>query len=90
MRAVEGEGWAVLFGSEESADGILTRRITTFRQVDELYRRDEEVHRQRLIDPRELEGWLREAGFAVRELAGYDAERFPSGVTGFLGVKGVI
>jgi SAM-dependent methyltransferase len=89
-RAVEGDGWAVLFGSEESADGILTRRITTFRQVGELYRRDEEIHRQRLIDPALLEQWLRGAGFGVRMLEGYGEERFRSGVTGLLAVKDTI
>jgi SAM-dependent methyltransferase len=86
----EGEDWAVLVDAGEEQDpsgGVLTRRITTFRRVGEHYRRSVEVHRQRLIPPCELAGWLRAAGFAVRELDGYGAEPFPTGLTGFLAVK---
>jgi SAM-dependent methyltransferase len=87
LGAVEGDGWAVMFRSEESGDGILTRWITSFRRVGELYRRDEEVHRQRLIDPKQLKDVLRGVGFRVRVLVGYGDEQFPPGLTGFLAEK---
>ena len=46
----EGDDWAVLVTNEEDRRRrLLTRRITSFRRVGELYRRDQEVHRQRLL-----------------------------------------
>ncbi len=87
LGAQEGDGWAVLFRSEESPDGILTRSITSFRRVGELYRRDREIHRQRLIEPKQLGDLLGVAGFSVRVLAGYGEERFPPGLTGFRAEK---
>jgi hypothetical protein len=34
---------------EDRTNGLLTRRITTFRKVGELYRRDQDIHQLRLI-----------------------------------------
>jgi SAM-dependent methyltransferase len=81
----EGEDWAVLVSAEEDRKRrVLTRQITSFRKVGESYRRDHEVHRQRLYPPAEVAALLRGAGFRVRVLRGYGEWRFPRGVTGFL------
>jgi SAM-dependent methyltransferase len=84
----EGDGWAVLFESKTDARRkILTRTITTFRRAGELYRRDEEVHRLRLLTPDEVKTLLRGAGFRARVLSAYGVFRFPPGWTGFLATK---
>jgi SAM-dependent methyltransferase len=67
----EGEGWAVLVEARE-ARRVLTRRITVFREVDDdVYRRTEEVHRQRLFPRADLLADLDRAGFRARTLARY-------------------
>lgn len=84
----EGDGWAVLVtGEEDRRRGILTRWITTFRQVGELYRRDHEVHRLRLLPRAEVLAQLRAVGFRLRTLAGYGPQRFGRGHFGFLARK---
>jgi SAM-dependent methyltransferase len=71
-----GEDWAVLVEVEEDErQRLLTRRITSFRRLGKLYRRDEEVHRQRLYEGRALAAALRRAGFRARVLRGYGAFR---------------
>src|SRR4051794_26702297 len=81
----EGEGWAVLFEAEEDRRRRwLTRRSTTFRRVGEMYRRDHEVHRLRLLQAAELASELRGLGFRVRTLSGYGPKRFAPGHVGFL------
>jgi SAM-dependent methyltransferase len=83
-----GDDWAVLVTAEEDRNRrLLTRHITSFRKVGDSYRRDSEVHRQRLFDPRELTARLRRVGFRVRRLRGYREFRFPRGVAGFLARK---
>jgi SAM-dependent methyltransferase len=83
----EGDGWVCLVDVEEDAPRrLLTRRITTFRQSTDCWRRSDEVHRQRLYRPAELARLLRSAGFRVQRLAGY-VDRFPPGVAGFLAKK---
>jgi SAM-dependent methyltransferase len=85
---VEAEDWAVLVTLEEDRRRrLLTRRITTFRKVGDLYRRDEEVHRQRLFPRSEVAARLRGLGFRVRTLTGYGPERFARGQVGFLARK---
>jgi SAM-dependent methyltransferase len=84
----EGDGWAVLVTTEEDdRAGILTRRITSFRRVGELYRRDPEVHRLRLIRRPEVLEPLRALGFRVRTLRAYGDLRLPPGLVGFLARK---
>jgi SAM-dependent methyltransferase len=84
----EGDDWAVLVANEEDRRRrLLTRRITTFRRVGDLYRRDMEVHRQRLLDRAELAAQLRGLGFRVRILRGYGALRFRKGHIGLLARK---
>jgi SAM-dependent methyltransferase len=84
---VEGEGWAVLAAAEEDPQGLLTRRITSFRQVGKLYRRSHEVHRLRLLPREQVLSWLREIGFEARALAAYGSTTFGPGQAGFLARK---
>ena len=60
----------------------LTRRITSFRRMGDLYRRDHEVHRQRLLKRADLAAQLRGFGFRVRILRGYGTLRFGRGHVG--------
>lgn len=84
----EGDGWAVLVtATEDRPRRRLERRITSFRRVGALYRRDHEVHRLRLVPPGEVAERLRAAGFRARRLGGYGAERFGPGHAGFLARK---
>lgn len=62
----EGQDWIVLVEKQEvQTEQILTRRIITLRQVGELYRRTEEVHRQRLFNATVLAEALNQIGFQV-------------------------
>jgi SAM-dependent methyltransferase len=84
----EGQDWAILVEVEENRERkILTRRIVSFRKVADLFRRDEEIHRQRLFTRSELAQSLRSVGFRVHSLPGYGDLRFPRGVIGFLARK---
>jgi len=84
----EGENWAVLVAVEEDRERrLLTRRITSFRKVGKLYRRDHVVHRLRLFAGSELADRLRGLGFRVRLLRGYGALRFPPGYVALLARK---
>jgi SAM-dependent methyltransferase len=84
----EGDDWAVLVHTEEDRRRkLLTRRITTFRRVGDWYRRDQEVHRQRLLAGGELAAQLRSIGFRVRILRAYGAVQFARGHVGLLARK---
>jgi SAM-dependent methyltransferase len=84
----EGDGWACLYAAEEDREHrILTRRITTFRKADELYRRDHEVHRLQLYPRQWIANELKGAGFDVRELDRYHEFVMPPGLAGFLASK---
>ena len=72
---------------EDPRHGILTKRITSFRRLGDLYRRDHEIHRQRLIARSELTGQLREIGFRVRVLKGYGSLKFGRGHAGLIARK---
>lgn len=83
-----GEDWAVLVTAEENRRRrVLTRKITSFRKVGALYRRDDEVHRLRLFPRAELARLLRSIGFRVRLLRRYGPLRFAPGHVGFLAHK---
>jgi SAM-dependent methyltransferase len=88
QRFRESPDWTVLVTAQEDRQRqILTREIITFRRVGELWRRDREVHRQRLFARKRLIELLQKAGFSVRLLRGYGAHRFPRGGVGFLARK---
>jgi SAM-dependent methyltransferase len=83
-----GPDWAVLVQTDlEPATGVLTRHITTFRQVGALYRRNAEVHRLALVDPAAVLESLRTVGFEVQVLAAYGAVSLPPGIVACLGRK---
>jgi SAM-dependent methyltransferase len=85
---MEGRDWAVLVTNEEDERRkILTKTITSFRRCGELYRRDQEVHRQRLIARSEVVAVLRSLGFRVRTLQGYGKLRFGPGHAGMIAAK---
>ena len=84
----QGEDWAVLMTAEEDrTNGLLTRRITTFRKVGELYRRDQEIHQLRLITRTKVLEYLSVLGFEVHILDSYGQLRLPPGLAGFLARK---
>lgn len=84
----EGEDWAVLVTNEEDLrHRVLTKRITSFRRVGDLYRREHEIHRQRLIPRSELTRQLRAIGFRVRTLKGYGPLEFGRGHAGLIARK---
>lgn len=84
----EGSDWAVLIQTEtDDAKRILTRRITTFREKGELYRRDCETHQLQLVDPFEIVRSLQSIGFSVQILDCYGAQSLPQGLYGFLARK---
>jgi len=86
----EGQDWVVLVTAQENRNRKqLTREITSFRRVGDLYRRDHEIHHQRLLSRLELAQKLRKAGFRLRSLSGYGSLRFGRGHTGFLARKRV-
>jgi hypothetical protein len=79
------DDWAVLVTAEESIKRrLITRHIASFRRSGAHYHRNDETHRQRLFDSRDLAERLRRVGFRVRRLRGYGEFMFPPGVAGFL------
>jgi SAM-dependent methyltransferase len=85
---VEAPDWAAFVVAEEdSRSRRLTRRITSFRRVGALYRRDQETHELCLIPRQELTEELRKIGFRVRILHGYGPTPFPQGLVGYLARK---
>jgi SAM-dependent methyltransferase len=85
---VEGTDWACLVDVDEDAKtGIVTRRITSFRRVGQLYSREHEVHRLRLFDRQRLMTELRKLGFRVSTLRGYGDLKFPRGYVGISAAK---
>jgi SAM-dependent methyltransferase len=84
----EEEDWTVLVSVEEDrAAQQLTRRITSFRRVGKLYRREHEVHQLRLLTGVVLARQLRLIGFRVRLLRRYGPLRFPPGYVALLARK---
>lgn len=84
----EGEDWIVLVEKEENQQhNTLTRRIITFRKVGEYYRRDEELHHQRLYPATEIANQLRQIGFQVETMASYGHYSLPSAHTAFIARK---
>ncbi len=80
-----GDDWAILVEkTEDTAAGLLTRRIITFRRAGRSWRRGEETHRVRLYGVDEIGDLLARAGFEVTVLRGYGNVRFHSGHAGVL------
>ncbi|PSB00777.1 class I SAM-dependent methyltransferase [Merismopedia glauca] len=74
----KGDNWVVLVEKQENQQQqTLTRRITTFRQVGEYYRRDEEVHHLRLYQSTDLAEELDRIGFQVQIVHSYGQYHLP-------------
>lgn len=84
----EGDDWVVLVEKEEDRErGILTRRITSFRRAGAHYRRDDELHSQRLYESRDIAKGLRRAGFRVRTTRRYGEYPLPRAHAAFVARK---
>lgn len=85
---MEGPDWAVLVEVDEDArNNRLTRRITSFRKIGDLYTRDEEVHRLQLYRRSEVAKELRNVGFRVRTVGAYGDQPMIDGCVGFVARK---
>jgi hypothetical protein len=85
---VYGRDWAILLETtEDPMARTLTRRIVSFRRIERLWRRADEVHRLRLYRPGEVLRTLRIAGFRARMVRGYGSMRFLDGWVGFMARK---
>lgn len=83
-----GEDWVILLETEENKNNhILTRKITIFRQIGDLYRRSEEIHSVKLYKSPIIADKLRKVGFKVRMIRGYGDLRFRKAKVGFIAVK---
>lgn len=75
-----GDDWSVIVLREREGER-LTRRILSFREIDGVVRRDEEVHTLTLWDRAEIERLLRDAGFRSTRRRSYGTRRLPQGHT---------
>lgn len=82
----EGNDWSVLVDIEENQN-ILTRHITTFRRINKLYRRSEEIHTLKLYKGSEIAKELRKIGFKVRLIRGYGNWQYPKSWVGVIAYK---
>ena len=88
QKHIEGPDWAVLVDVEEDTHtNRLTRGITLFRKIGDLYRRDQEVHRLRLYKRSDVAKELRRVGFRVRALRAYGDQAMIKGCVGFVARK---
>jgi SAM-dependent methyltransferase len=88
QKCFTGEDWAIFVETVEDHDQkLLTRRMTIFRKMGDLYRRSEEVHRLRLYTREEIGEQLTQAGFKHRVANGYGYFRFRSSHVAFLARK---
>lgn len=84
----EGPDWAVMMEAEvDTGSNLLTRRITSFRKLGDLYRRDCELHQLQLVDPLEIVESLQRIGFSVQTIDCYGSLPLPRGLVGFVEKK---
>jgi SAM-dependent methyltransferase len=84
----EGADWAVLVEvDEDTRTNRLTRRITSFRKVGSLFRRNEEVHHLQLYKRSEVAKELRNVGFRVRTFRAYGSQPMIEGCVAFVARK---
>jgi SAM-dependent methyltransferase len=84
----EGDGWACLVHFEyDTKRDQLVRHITTFREVDALYRRHEEVHKLQLYQRSEVAEMLRKAGFRMQTMRRFGDHKLLPGRIGFVARK---
>ena len=81
----DGGDWVLLMNAEENVEARrVTRCITSFRRVGNLFRRDDECHELDLLPPQELVTDLEQAGFSVELLDDYAGHALPPGLKGFM------
>ena len=85
-RRVGGGDWSVI-AIKDSDGRRLTRRVLTFRQIDGVTRRDEEVHVLELYEREELLTILRESGFQVRVRKSYGWHKLPKGHAVYVAIR---
>ena len=84
----KGPDWSVSASWEvDRSRRVLTRHITSCRQVGATERRDHETHRLLLAEPAEVLEALRSAGFEARVLSSYGSYALPLGVSVFFAQK---
>ena len=84
----EGDGWMVLVDkAEDPRQMTFTRNIITFRKIGEDYRRDDEIHRQRLYKAADVAKELRRVGFQVRVRRSYGSYALPQAHAAFIARK---
>ena len=84
----DGSDWSVSATWEvDQSSQVLTRYITSCRQVGATERRNRETHRLLLAEPVEVLEALRAAGFKARVRSSYGSHALPQGVSVFLGQK---
>ena len=84
----EGKDWVVLVEKTEDKDrSRLMRRIVTFRQIGEHYRRSDEVHYLRLYAAADIAEELERVGFHVRVMRSYDGYDLPTAHAAFIARK---
>ncbi|OUC12960.1 MAG: SAM-dependent methyltransferase [Alkalinema sp. CACIAM 70d] len=84
----EGSDWIVLVEKEEDLRrSILTRRMTTLRNVDGQYRREDVVHQMRLYSAVDVAQMLRNAGFRIQIIHQYGEFELPPAHVAFVARK---
>lgn len=84
----EGADWTCLVEyRHDEQNHQLTRRIVTFRQIGDAYRRHEETHRQQLFAEGCVVRMLKSVGFQVRPVRSYGDYPLAEGVVGFVARK---
>lgn len=78
--------WTVLVRTSTDGDTLI-RQIISFRRVGTLYRRCQEEHRLRLIEPAIISQYLEHLGFEVSGLSQYGDQALPAGLHAFLARK---
>jgi hypothetical protein len=81
------EDWAVVTRDSRSGPRRLDRRITVFRRVGEVWRRQDEHHRNITCEPAEALAVLAGCGISAEERASFGAEPTLDGLAVLVGVR---
>lgn len=83
----KGTNWAVGLVATES-DGVLLRKISTYREVDgQMWRRSYEEHRLRMWPAASVVEQLKSCGFRAEKLSGYPGAIMPPSLHVYLAIK---
>jgi len=87
QKHIEGNDWAVLVDVyEDNRTNRLTRKITSYRKIGSLFRRDEEVHQLQLYKRTDVLKELRGAGFRARTTDHYGSQKMIDGCIAFVAI----